>query len=356
MQQPFSGLKVIELASVLAGPSVGMFFAELGATVVKVENKKSGGDVTRNWKLTSESKDSSISAYFCSVNWGKEYIFLDLSLEEDRKKVYELAKDADVIIANFKPGAAEKLKVDYATFKAINPTIIYGHITGYGENDNRPAYDVVLQAEAGYMSMTGTKESGSLKVPLAIIDILAAHHAKEGVLTALWQREKTGEGALVEVSLYDAAVGSLANQATNWLMAKHIPQKMGSLHPNIAPYGEVMWTKDEKEMVLAVGSNQQFHELCNILRAPHLAEDEKYSTNQLRVQNRAEMAAQLQPFFKAFNREELIEVLTKAKVPVGAIKNIAEVLDDEHAQHLILEEEIDGQLTRRVRSVVFNIS
>ena len=232
-------LKVIELASVLAGPDVGMFFAELGAKVIKVENKLLNGDVTRGWKSVNEDKTAKVSAYFSSVNYNKEYIQLNLKDENDKTKVYKLIADSDIVIANFKPGDDIKLGMDYGTLKKHNSNLIYGEINGYGSQSKRAAYDVVLQAETGFMSMNGNETSGPIKMPIALIDVLAAHQLKEGLLLALLKKEKTNKGSLVEVSLYDTALSSLKNQATNWLMNKFIPQPIGSLHPNIAPYGEI---------------------------------------------------------------------------------------------------------------------
>jgi len=215
----FKDLMVVELASVLAGPDVGMFFAEMGARVIKIENKTTNGDVTRQWRTASEkSNQENISAYFSSVNWNKEHLFLDLKQANDKKQVTDLLKDASIVIANFKPGDAEKFSLDYHSIKQINPTIIYGEINGFGEADNRVAYDVVLQAETGFMAMNGTASSGPLKMPLAMIDVLAAHQLKEGILVALLNKTQSGKGAYVQVALYDAALSSLKNQATNWLM------------------------------------------------------------------------------------------------------------------------------------------
>jgi len=161
MDKPLEGLKVVELASVLAGPAVGMFLAELGAEVIKIENPKTGGDSTRNWKLPSENPDSNISAYFCAVNWGKQYKFIDLKTQEGKNQVYTLCKDADIVIINFKPNDAKKLGMDYDTLKSINPKLLFAELTGYGNNDTRAAFDVILQAETGYMYMNGTPESVS---------------------------------------------------------------------------------------------------------------------------------------------------------------------------------------------------
>jgi len=351
-----SHLKVVELASVLAGPDVGMFFAEMGAKVVKIENELTNGDVTRKWKLPTEDKESNISAYFSSINWNKEYRFLNLKLQQDKKEVYNLIKTADIVITNYKPGDSVKLKMDYETLKTYNPTLIYGELNGYGSDNKRAAYDVVLQAETGFMSMNGTPDSGPTKMPIAMIDVLAAHQLKEGLLLALLQKEKTGKGSLVEVSLYDAAVSSLKNQATNWLMNNSIPKPIGSLHPNIAPYGETFTTKDHKSIVLAIGSNKQFQQLTTILGAPHLAENKEYNTNQNRVINRVQLYKDLTPLFISFNRSELINKLIDNNVPAGALNNLKEVFEDEKAQQLVLEENIDGVNTKRVKTSIFKIS
>lgn len=352
----FSNLKVIELASVLAGPDVGMFFSELGADVIKIENKLTGGDVTRNWKLASEDVNSSISAYYSSVNWGKKSIFLDLTDKKDQKVVYKLVKDSDIVIVNFKPGDDKKLEMDYNTLREFNKNIIYGEINGYGEDSNRSAYDVVLQAETGFMFMNGTPNSGPIKMPIALIDVLAAHQLKEGLLIALLKKEKTGQGSKVEVSLYDAALASLKNQATNWLMNNHIPQPIGSLHPNIAPYGETFFTKDNKIVVLAIGSDKQFSKLLTILKAEKLMTLQEFKTNHLRVINRKLLDKKLTSYFKKQNRAQLMEHFIKENVPVGALNNMEDVFENPKAQKLVLEQEIENRNTKRVKTAIFKLS
>ncbi len=350
----FKDLKVVELASVLAGPAVGMFFAELGAQVIKIENKKTGGDVTRSWKLPGEDSKSVASAYFSSVNWGKQHVFLDLSDFEDRKFVYEVMEQADVVIANFKVGDANKLGMDYNTLSIYNSKLIYLALKGFNENIRRTAYDVVVQAETGYMYMNGTADGPPTKMPLAFMDLLAAHQMKEAILVALLHRERTGEGGFMEVSLEESAIASLANQASNWLMAKHIPQRMGSLHPNIAPYGETFTTADNKEIVLAVGSDAQFQRLCTVLQHPALANDERFATNQARVIHRAEMAQALAPLIATQQRDALLTTLIQQNVPAGAIRNMEEVFATQTAQNMVLEEILeDGTVTKRVKTIAF---
>jgi len=351
-----SHLKVIELASVLAGPDVGMFFAELGAEVIKIENKNNNGDVTRKWKLASENSSNNISAYFSSVNYHKKYLFLDLKNISERNQVYELAKTSDIIITNFKPGDDVKLKMDYQTLKKINNNIIYGEINGYGEKNNRGAYDVVLQAETGYMSINGEPNRKPMKLPIAFIDLFAAHQLKEGLLLALLQRQKTKKGALVSVSLYDSAVSSLKNQATNWLMNQFIPQRIGSLHPNIAPYGETFMTKDKQLVVLAIGSDKQFKILLQTLKANNLLTKTAYLNNQERVKNRINLANDLAPYFLNFESDKLLSELIDKGVPIGHVKNIKQVFEDEGAKKLVLSEKIGGVETKRVKTCVFKIS
>ena len=352
----FSKLKIVELASVLAGPAVGMFFAEMGAHVTKIENKNAGGDVTRQWKNSAEPSDSSISAYFCTVNWGKEHLFLDLKDENDYEQLISLIASTDIVVANYPGGSAAKLRVDYDTLKVHNPKLIYGNISGYGEDSSRPAYDVVLQAESGFMFMNGTPEISPLKIPLAFIDILAAHQLKEGLLTALLQQEKDGKGKHVTVSLYDTAIASLYNQSTNWLMSGFIPQPIGSLHPNISPYGEVVYCKDNRSIVLAVGSDRQFLTLCRMIDRSELAEDERFCNNHQRVLNRAILLELLQQEFTDLDIHEILPALIEGGVPCGAVNDMKEVFENEEANKLLLEEKMDGENTTRVRTSVFNIS
>jgi crotonobetainyl-CoA:carnitine CoA-transferase CaiB-like acyl-CoA transferase len=357
MNSIFKNLKVIELANVLAGPAAGMFFAELGATVIKIENKSTRGDVTRSWKLPSENPKADSSAYFASVNWNKKSLFLDLKTEADKAVVLDLIKDADIVISNYKKGDDVKLGMDYQSLKEINPSLIYAHLSGFGEDSSRIAFDLVLQAETGFMFMNGTSESGPIKMPVALIDILAAHQLKEGILIAMISKMKTGKGSKVSVSLYDSAVTSLANQATNWLMGKQDPQPMGSLHPNIAPYGELFSTSDDKLIVLAIGNDKQFEQLCLILKNESLLKNEKFHTNTARVKNRKELFEIIKPLIQQINCENIMNQFYKKDVPAGIIKSVKEVFVGENAKKLILKESnIKGEHTERVSSIAFNIS
>ena len=357
MTNDLKGLKVLELASVLAGPSVGMFLAELGAEVVKVENPRTQGDVTRHWKQKNEDPEWDYSAYFASVNWGKKRVFIDLKDESGVSKVQKMAAEADVILSNYRTGQGERFRLDYESVRKTNPNVIYGHISGFGEEDGRPAYDVVLQAESGYMFMNGQPDSEPSKIPIALIDILASHQLKEGLLLAMFNKERTGKGCKVSVSLLDAAVTALSNQATNWLMNGHIPQRMGSLHPNIAPYGEVLTTKDDKHIVLAVGSEQQYRSLCDVLGLEDLKEDKRFVDNQIRVENREELKNHLVRKASQFDAKYLMEQFLSKGIPAGIIKNMKEVFDLPAAQASVLEDEMsNGRTAKRVSQIAFKLS
>ena len=354
--QPLNNLKVIELATVLAGPAVGMFLAELGAKVIKIENQITAGDVTRSWKLTTEDPNWAYSAYYCSVNWGKEILLMDLSQPENLAWLQEEVKTTDIVLANFKPESARRMGLDYASLSKLNPRLIYGDITGYGPDDERPAFDMVLQAEAGFLYMTGEKGGAPVKMPVALIDLLAAHQLKEGILLALLHREKTGLGTKVSVSLYATALASLANQATNWLIAGKIPQRMGTLHPNIAPYGELLECSDGGQIVLAVGNDRQFQLLCKTLDLEALVQAPQYSDNKQRVLNRQELFVHLQAKAGQFNREELLHLLHQMGVPAGAVRTMPEVFAESAAQELLLHWALpDGTEVKSVRSVVFEL-
>ena len=365
MQTFFKDLIVVELASVLAGPAVGMFFAELGAEVIKIENKTTGGDVTRGWKLPSETPPlasrggemiPSASAYFHSVNYHKTHYFFDLQDVTDKEKTLEILRGCDIVISNFRKSSAVKMGMDYDSIIAINPNVIYAQLYGFDEEDETPAFDVVLQAEAGFMYMTGERGRGAVKMPVALIDILAAHQLKEGILMALLARERTGKGAFVSTTLYEAAVASLANQATNWLMAGHIPQRIGAEHPNIAPYGDVFMTKDNKEIVLACGTERQWQMLCKILDTSNLVNDKRFLTNALRVKNRAKLVKILRGCILKQERDTLLYMLQKAFVPAGAIRNMQEVFENPMAQKMVLEEvTTEGYVTKRVKTVTIDI-
>jgi crotonobetainyl-CoA:carnitine CoA-transferase CaiB-like acyl-CoA transferase len=345
-----SDLTIIDASTVLAGPSVGTFFAELGARVIKIENPAIP-DVTRSWKLPSEDRNSKISAYFSSINYKKEYV--SLNLKEERSQFLKLIENADILISNFKAGDEDKFGISDDELRKINPRLICGKINGFGSKSDRVAYDLILQAETGFMSMNGTPESGPVKMPVAMIDVLAAHQLKEGLLLALLKRGKTDRGSTVTVSLYDAAICSLVNQASNYLMSGEIPQRIGSLHPNIAPYGEIFKTKDNELITFAIGSDAHFRKLCDFLGCPELASDEKFSHNPNRVIHRTELFELLESKIQQFETTFILDQMLKNKVPAGKINDLKDVFKSDSAKQLIREEKIEGIDTKRVTSIAF---
>lgn len=351
---PFKKLKIIDLSTVLAGPSVGSFFAELGADVIKVENPKRK-DITRSWKLPNENKDSNVSAYFSSINYKKQYCFLNLKDEKDHTELISLLKTADIVLMNFKKGDQEKLNISDKALLKINPQLIIAKINGFGTESDRVAYDLILQAESGFMSMNGTSDSGPIKMPIALIDVLTAHHLKEGILIELLNKSKDKDykGAIVTASLYDAAVISLVNQASNYLMADHVPERIGSLHPNIAPYGELFKTKDGKIITFAIGSYRHFKQLCDYLNLSELPEDTRFLNVQERVQNRTELFSLLKEKVVLYSSEDILSFMHKHFVPCGEVKDLEAVFKTEAAKNLVRAEEIDGEKTKRVTGIGF---
>ncbi len=354
LQSTFNGLKVIELAGVLAGPSVGMFFAELGAHVLKIENGTAGGDVTRSWKLPTETE--SVSAYFSAINYKKDYLSLNLKTAQDLAHLFNLLKEADVLLTNFKAGSAAKFQLDFASLHAKFPKLIIGQISGFKSNPKRTAFDVVVQAETGFMYMNGTPQSAPIKMPVALMDVLAAHQLKEGLLIALLQRQKTGLGSFVETNLEQAGIASLVNQASNYLMQNYIAQPMGSAHPNIAPYGDTFVCKDQSKIVLAIGSDAQFAKLIDLLGADKNPNVKNYCTNKQRVTNRTELVELLTPYFSNINRDDILNECIKNQIPAGAIRAMDEVFENPAAQELVREETIEGVKTKRVSSIAFTIN
>jgi crotonobetainyl-CoA:carnitine CoA-transferase CaiB-like acyl-CoA transferase len=334
----FSDLLVIETAGVLAAPLVGQFLAEWGARVVKVENPASMGDVTRRFKLASESADDELSAYFCSINWGKSSIALDLTRETDQRILLDLLGRADIWLDNYRPGALERLGLKSQEILECNPRLIHARISAFGDDDERPGYDAAIQACAGFMGMNGTAESGPLKFPVALVDVQAAHQLKEGVLMALLHREKTGVGGTVSASLFESAVSMLVNQAINSLKAGEVPWLEGSEHPNIVPYGKVFHCRDGKPVVLANGTDGQFERLCRVLDLTDMPADDRFATNLARVKNRELVNNRLQQRIEQMDRATLMDNLAEHAYPAAPIRSVREVLDDDISQNLLLQD------------------
>lgn len=330
----FENLLVIELASVLAGPSVGQFLAELGARVIKVENPD-GGDVTRHWYRAGEARSRSAS-YFDACNFGKESAALDIRSADGRQALKSLVSRADILISSFGPGSAERLRLTSDVFQGWKPDLIHAAVTGYGQKSDRPGYDAVLQAESGFMAINGEPDGPPLKMPVALIDVMAAHHLKEGILVALLRRTATGKGACIQVSLWEAALSALANQATGWLRTGREPERTGSAHPNIAPYGTVLRSADGVEILLAVGTDRQFGGLCQVLGLTDLPTSEAFSDNACRVRNRDRLDELLQTAAAGWTGEALREGLQQRRVPAGTIRGVGNALESSGAEGVLL--------------------
>ena len=334
MTPPLAGLKVLELARVLAGPWAGQVFADLGAEVIKVESPS--GDDTRRWgpPVIDNGDGTSDAAYFHACNRGKRSIVVDFRKEEGREIVRQLARRSDVLVENFKVGALTKFGLDYPSLKAVNPALVYCSITGFGQDGPyaaRPGYDFIIQAMGGLMDVTGAPDGEPQKVGVAYVDIFTGLYAVIAIQAALAQRAHTGEGQHIDMALLDTQVGVLANQAMNYLASGVVPRRLGNAHPNIVPY-QVFATADG-HIVVAVGNDGQFRQLVTALGAPALADNPLSATNEARVANRAVLVPELARLIAPFARADLLARLEKANVPAGPINTIGEVFADPQVVH-----------------------
>ena len=321
------GIKVLDLSTVLAGPSVGTFLAELGADVTKIESPQ--GDVTRTW-YSSHEDQTTTSAYYLSVNAHKNVQVLDLN--QDRSALEARIAHTDILLMNFKSSDESKFDLKPDTLLQRYPNLIIGKIKGFEHEEGRVAYDVAIQAETGFMSINGEKGSEPLKLPVAFMDVMAAHQLKEGLLCALLDKTKTGKGMLVECSLESAGIVSLMNQGSNFLKTGQVPKASGSLHPNIAPYGEQIVFKDNVRVVLATGSDKQFALLCHALQCPSVCNEPRFSKNVSRVQNRHELHQILLASAEKISFQAIREILIQDNIPFGEIKTIERVMQSKTAQ------------------------
>ncbi|MDA1075457.1 MAG: CoA transferase [Proteobacteria bacterium] len=332
---PLAGLKVLELANILAGPLIGQFCAELGADVIKVEQPGSG-DPTRGWYLSSEDRSDDVSGYFSCANWGKRSIAIDIASPEGQALVQQLVKRSDIVIIGYKPGDDAKFGLAWEDLSALNSGLIYLQISAYGAQDNRPGFDAIIQAESGFTLINGEPDSGGVKMPVALVDLLAAHQLKEGLLLALLERNRTGQGAYVATSLMASASASLANQASNYLYAGAIPRAMGSQHPNIVPYGNILTCADQRQLVIAVGTERQWQGFAAALNRTEWCADPRFTSNAARVQNRAALVALIVALTKQMNSADLAESLARAKVPFGFVNDMAQVFAEPAAKDQLL--------------------
>ena len=326
-EPPLKGLKVLELARVLAGPWIGMTLADLGADVIKVESPE--GDDTRKWGPPwVEHKGERAAAYYHACNRGKRSIVLDFRTEEGREAVRRLAAQSDVLVENFKHGGLAKYGLDYESLKAINPRLVYCSVTGFGHTGPRadlPGYDFIVQGMGGLMDLTGETDGRPQKVGIPIADLLTGLYGLIAIQAALSRREKTGEGEHVDMALMDSLTGVLANQALNFLVSGTPPHRMGSAHPNIVPY-QAMPCSDGY-LILAVGNDGQYARLCEVLGNPAL-KDPRFAANDGRVAHRAELVPLIEAETRKWTRAELQAACDAHVIPAGPIHDVGEVFAD----------------------------
>jgi crotonobetainyl-CoA:carnitine CoA-transferase CaiB-like acyl-CoA transferase len=336
MPKPLAGLRVLELARILAGPWAGQMLADLGADVIKVE-RKGAGDDTRGWGPPFvEGVDGKHigSAYFHSANRGKRSIELDFESEEGRRLVRKLAAKSDILIENFKVGGLAKFGLDYKSLKDECPRLIYCSVTGFGQDGpyaKRAGYDLMAQGMAGVMDLTGTPDGEPTRIGIPMSDIFTGCYSVVGILAALEERHRTGKGAYVDTALVDSTVGVLSNQALNYLVSGKVPKRIGNAHANIVPY-QVFPTADGYAIV-ATGNDAQYVKFCNVLGATDLAQDPAYQNNVGRLTHREEIIAKLSALTSKMQRDDLLAKLEAQGVPAGPINDVAQVFENPQVIH-----------------------
>ncbi|SEC78547.1 CaiB/BaiF CoA-transferase family protein [Rhodobacter sp. 24-YEA-8] len=328
MSAPLEGIRVVELARILAGPWAGQILADLGAEVIKVEAPE--GDDTRRWGppfITHEGETS--AAYFHCCNRGKKSVTADFRDPADQARVRELIRTADVVIENFKLGGLAKYGLDYASLQEINPGLVYCSITGFGQTGpyaHRAGYDFIIQGMAGLMSVTGPADGQPQKVGVAVTDVFTGIYASNAIMAALIQRGRTGAGQHIDMALMDVATAIMANQAMNYLATGTAPVKMGNAHPNLAPYA--VFDCSDGWLILAIGNDGQFRKLCGLLGLSDLADDPAFVSNADRVTHRAGLTDRLSAATRAMTKAELLAACEANGVPAGPINDMAEVFSD----------------------------
>lgn len=345
-QAPLKGLKVVELARILAGPWVGQTLSDLGAEVIKVEAPE--GDDTRRWgppfmqREDGEGEPETVAVYFHAANRGKSSVVCDFNNPEDLERLRQLIADADVLVENFKVGGLEKYGLDYKSMARLNPRLVYASITGFGQNGPRaaqPGYDFLIQGMSGIMDLTGDPDGAPQKIGVAWIDIFTGLYTVIAIQAALAERASSGLGQHVDMSLFDCGVGVLANQASNYLLGGTVPRRLGNAHPSIVPY-EVFPAADG-HLIIACGNDRQFRALCGVLGLAALADNPDYATNAARVVNREPLRARIAAITSTRDKAALIGALEAAGVPGGPINTVAEALSDPQAlaRELVIEPE-----------------
>jgi crotonobetainyl-CoA:carnitine CoA-transferase CaiB-like acyl-CoA transferase len=332
---PLHGIRVIELARILAGPWIGQTLADLGADVIKIEAPT--GDDTRVWGppfVKNADGSDGDAAYFTSCNRGKRSIVLDLATPKGQAAAVKLATDADVLIENFKVGGLAKYGLDYSELSAVNPGLIYCAVTGFGQDGPyapRAGYDYMIQAMSGIMDLTGEPDGDPQKIGVAFVDLFTGLYGVIAIQAALRAREASGLGQFIDMALYDSMVAVLANQNMNYLISGTPPRRLGNAHPNIVPYQ--VFKVSDGDIVIAVGNDGQFGRLCELLGCAELAAQPDYLTNRARVQNRQVLIDELASRIAHWSRDKLLAALEKTGVPAGPINTLADVHTDPQLAH-----------------------
>jgi len=336
MPGPVTGLRVLELARILAGPWAGQIMADLGADVIKVERRGTGDD-TRGWGPPFvEAADGGHldAAYFHATNRGKRSIEIDFESEEGRRIVRKLAARSDVLIENFKVGGLARFGLDYASLSKDNPRLIYCSITGFGQTGPhapRAGYDLMAQGMGGIMDLTGNPEGEPQRAGVPIADIFTGVYSVIGILAALMERDRTGRGCHVDTALLDSQVGVLANQALNYLVSGKVPHRIGNAHPNIVPYQ--VFPVADGHIIIATGNDNQFAKLCAVLRAPEIAREPRWLANSDRLANRESLVDRLSELTRTWRRADLLAKLEAVQVPAGPINALDQVFADPQVRH-----------------------
>lgn len=327
---PLSGVKVLDLSRILAGPTCTQMLGDLGATVLKIENPRSGGDDTRQWGppyvVDAEGNQSDLSAYFMSANRNKRSVEVDITTSDGQATIRRLAGHADILLENFKPGGLRKYGLDYDSLRKDFPHLVYGSISGYGQtgpNAHKPGYDLMAQGYGGIMSLTGEPDGRPMKVGVGIADVMCGMYACVGILAALRHKEQTGEGQQVDIALVDAQIAWLINEGVATLNTGSAPKRRGNEHPSIVPYG--LYETADGHVILAVGNDSQFGRFLQFLGLEGLARDPRFATNPARLEHRDALADIIVPAIRQHTTDAVIAAMEERKVPAGPVQTLDQV-------------------------------
>ena len=327
MAGPLTGVKVLDLSRILAGPTATQLLGDLGAEVIKIENPGTRGDDTRSWGPPfvegKEGQPTDLTAYFMCANRNKKSVAVDIASVLGQTQIKLLAAGADIVVENFKPGSLRKYGLDHESMLEAFPHLVYCSISGFGQtgpNAEKPGYDIMAQGYGGIMSLTGAPDGEPMKVGVGVADVMCGMYATVGILAALRHRDQTGEGQHIDLALVDSQVAWLVNEGVNHLTSGKVPERRGNGHPNIAPYQ--VFAASDGDVIVAVGNDSQFQRFAAWLGAPGLAEDPSFATNPERVRNRDALVEALKPLIAAHPVQEILDGLEAARIPVGPVNKL----------------------------------